>query len=219
MTDTPTPPRKRTGKKRVDPAVTAAKVKEDKENVVSLFGTAPLVEDPPDDPQGIRPGKGDRKRRRSSTISTAARFGEIQEKIDQGICTMEEFVATLTPEELVRGQLRAHDGTWKGRPPKWIPAEFYKACVRELLARGEQSWRESFLTSIKVFTDIAADPTIDPKDRLKAAQYVVERVAGKIPDKVEVAVADPWETLISGIVAEAEDDAIANATRVLNAGE
>lgn len=210
MTDEPKKPVKRTGKRRPS---AVAREKEAKETVVQMFGRAPLVEEPRTDPDGIVPR---REKGRSSIASVSQRFKDVQDKIDAGTITMAEFVAALTPEELVRGQLRAHDGTFKGRPPRWVPAEFYQACVRELLARGEKSWREAFLDSIKVFADIAKNEALEPKDRLKAAQYVIERVSGKVPDKVEVSVQDPWETLIGGIVAEAEDDAIANAARVLN---
>jgi hypothetical protein len=137
------------------------------------------------------------------------------DKINAGEMTMQQFVETLSPEELVRGQLKDHEGRFRGRPPAWVPAEFYQACIRQLLKSGEQMWREAFFESIKTFTQIAQDPNVDTKDRLRAAQYVIERVAGKTPEKVEVTVQQPWEALIGGIVAEAEDEAIARAARVL----
>lgn len=209
----PTPPKvKRTGKpsKRRSPA----ERKEERETVVQLFGKAPLHEDPPLDPDGIRPQNDGSKRRKRMQVG--ARFADLQARIDDGTITMNEFVKTLTPEELVRGQMKAHDGTFKGRPPKWIPADFYQACIRELLSRGEEMWREAFFESIQVFADIARDPKVAAKDRMKAAQYVVERVAGKTPERIEVATVQPWEQIIGGIVAEAEDEAIARASRVLN---
>lgn len=207
-------PVKRTGSKRR----TKAQRQEERETVVQMFGRAPLKEDPPMDPNADRPGpaKGLRKGR---VAAVSARMAEIQDRIDAGTITMTEFVKCLTPEELIRGQLKAHDGTFKGRPPKWVPQEFYQACVRELLARGENKWREAFLDAVDVFTEIAKDPRLDAKDRMKAAQYVIERVAGKTPERIEVATVAPWEQMISGIVAEAEDEAIANAARILNTSE
>ena len=185
--------------------------KQAKETVVQLFGK-PDDEGAMLDPEGLRqPPKRSRSRHRISK-----KFSEVEARIAEGTITMQEFVESLSPEELVRGQLKDHDGKFRGRPPKWVPQEFYQACVRQLLKQGDAMWREAFFESIKTFTAIAQNDKLDPKDRLKAAQYVIERVAGKTPEKVEVSVQQPWETIISGIVAEAEDDAIARAARVLH---
>lgn len=212
-----TPKVKRTGKRPPTKRKSEEERTEIRDTVVQLFGRAPLKEDPPMDPDGIRPvSPVDGKRKGKKRVSVGAKMADIQARIDDGTVTMKEFVATLSPEELIRGQLKAHDGTFKGRPPKWVPNEFYQACIRELLNRGELLWREAFLDSIRVFSEIAADPAVEPAQRLKAAQYVVERVAGKVPDKVELSAVEPWEQIIGGIVAEAEDDAIARASRVLN---
>lgn len=203
---------------------------DDEAIVVQIFG-APPSHEPPMDPDGIRPRndytdvkdalKAGEKvtRKQRGYVRTGRRWTELMQRIEAGEITMKEFVKTLSPEELVRGQMKAEDGTWRGAPPKWIPAEFHNECTRELLKRGDLLWREAYLDAIQVFMAIARNEDIEPQHRLKAAQYVVERIAGKTPEKIEVAVAQPWETLISGIVAEAEDDAIARATRVLGGGE
>lgn len=184
--------------------------------VVPLFGK-PDESVGMEDPEGLRQTPPKKVRPRStSKHRISQKFQEVEEKIRNGEITMQEFVETLSPEELIRGQLKDHEGKFRGRPPKWVPAEFYQACVRQLLKQGEEMWRNAFLNSIKAFSDIAQNEALDPKDRLKAAQYVIERVAGKTPDKVEVAVVQPWEQIIGGIVAEAEDDAIARAARILH---
>lgn len=111
-------------------------------------------------------------------------------------------VADLDNEELSKGQFRADDGTFRGRPPKLIPREFHDAIVRELLQRGEAMVREAYTDAIKVFKDIAMDADAPTKDRLKAAQYLWERSAGKVPDRIEVkAQMEPWEGDVKGIVA------------------
>lgn len=181
------------------------------ETVIHLFGKPDPIE-PAEDPDGLRVTKS----RNGRKVRVGKRISNVMDQIDAGNLTMAEFVATLSPEELVRGQLKDHEGRFRGRPPTWVPAEFYQACVRQLLKQGDQMWREAFFESVKTFTAIAQDPKIDAKDRLKAAQYVIERVAGKTPDKVEVSVVQPWEQIIGGIVAEAEDEAIARAARVLH---
>lgn len=182
------------------------------ETVVHLFGKPDPLE-PAEDPEALRQSPG---RPRGKRVHASRKLTDVMDKIEAGTLTMQEFVETLSPEELVRGQLKDYEGKFRGRPPKWIPAEFYQACIRQLLKQGDAMWREAFFESIKTFTQIAQDTRLDPKDRLKAAQYVIERVAGKTPDKVEVSVVQPWEQIIGGIVAEAEDEAIARAARVLH---
>lgn len=205
-------PKKRTGKKH-------STVKERKDltaNVVSLFGEAEGREDP----EGLVPKRDrDSPRQRGTKVRVSGRFAEAMRDIKDGKMTMKEFVAALDPEELARGQMRADDGTFRGAPPKWVPAELHQACVRELMARGDQIWKGAYIDAIKTFQSIASNEAIEPKDRLKAAQYVIERIAGKTPERVELSVVDPWEALIGGIVAEAEDEAIARAARVFNGVE
>jgi hypothetical protein len=178
--------------------------------VRELFGDR---EEIPLDPDGIRPVNDKKKTR--ERVRIGVRFSEVLRRVEAGEITMREFVQTLTPEELVRGQLRAEDGTFRGAPPKFIPAEFYQECTRELLKRGEVLWKDAYHEAIKVFTAVANNENFEPKDRLKAAQYIIERVAGKTPERIEVAQAQPWETLISGIVAEAEEESISRAARIL----
>jgi hypothetical protein len=193
---------------------TPAQVRNEEANaqVVDLFGG----NQPRHDPDGIVPENDPKKKRKK--IRVGRRFTELDDMVRQGKITMKEFVATLEPEELVRGKLRDKNGNFTGAPPKWVPAEFHSECVRELLRRGQEMYRDSFLVAIEVFTKVAdgSIPGVDPKDRLKAAQYIWERVEGKVPDRVEVAHAEPWETIISGIVAEAEDSAIQRASHVLS---
>lgn len=110
-------------------------------------------------------------------------------------------VEDLDDEELLQGRVRDREGMFRGRPPKLIPREFHEAITRELLSRGERIIREHYLKAIDTFVKIAADPNVEPKDRLKAAQYVWERMAGKLPDKVEVkAKVEPWQEDISAII-------------------
>lgn len=217
---------KRTGRKPSEDAKAKARAAETAE-VVDLFATRGQgVEDPdavrpvvgPPAPGKFKGPKTGAPRKRPPRMKTklSPKISDIQYRIERGEITMKDLVATMTPEELVRGQLMSSAGDFRGRPPAFIPAEFHTECMRELLRRGEDIWRNAYLKSIEVFAKLAADETLDAKDRMKAAQYVIERVAGKTPEKIEVAVAQPWETIIGGIVAEAEDDAIARATRILS---
>lgn len=167
------------------------------------------------------PGLTERQKRRGK-VRTARAWGRMIDMLEKTGMTMEEFVATLTPEELVRGKLRDKNGEFKGRPPAWVPAEFHRACIRELMARGKQMWQENYLEAITAMTEIATGKVkgVKPADRLKAAQFVVERMEGKTPEILLVAQDEPWQVIIDDIVAQVPDEQIkaAREARAREAG-
>jgi hypothetical protein len=148
----------------------------------------------------------------------AAAWGRMRDILKRTNMTVQEFVEQLDDEELVRGQLRDTDGKFRGRRPAWVPNEFHRACIRELLRRGQTLWRENYLQAIQVLTDIAQDDKQKAADRLKAAMHVIERIEGKIPDKIEVSLDAPWEGIIMDIVAEVSDEQLENGRRRLSGG-
>jgi hypothetical protein len=136
--------------------------------------------------------------------------------------TMQEFVAQLSVEELVRGRLRDSAGGFRGRPPKWVPREFQQACLRELMARGQELWLNNYTEAIKAMTDIAAGrgpvgSVATPGERIKAAQFVVERIEGKVPERLVVSQEQPWQVALDGIVADVPDEAIERGRATLAA--
>jgi hypothetical protein len=65
-------------------------------------------------------------------------------------------------------------------------------------------FKQSFLDGIEKMADIMGTAK-DEGTQLKAATYIVERVAGKIPDKVEISAdTKPWQGVVES--AEFEDD-------------
>ena len=110
-------------------------------------------------------------------------------------------VDDLDDEELARGQFRNEQGTFNGgKPSKIIPREIHQEFIRRLLSRGDEIWREGYNIAIRVHMEICADPNQSPADRLKAAQYIIERVAGKTPDRLLIAAEDPVEALFKQIL-------------------
>lgn len=120
----------------------------------------------------------------------------------------------LTYEELRRGKLADVNGTFKGRPPAMIPAKFHTMMQRELLKRMQGQIQEQVERAIGVVIEVmeegeGASETIESRGerittkagtgRLKAAQYIIERVMGKVPDKTEItANVTVWEGLQEG---------------------
>ena len=146
-----------------------------------------------------RPGKRVQKRR--SKVRMGEKWTRILDEIEASGITMEDFCKTLTPEELARGQLRNDDGSFRGAPTKWVPSEFHRACIRELMTRGKVLYQENYIAAIAAMTTIATDERVEPGQRIRAAQFVIERIEGKVPERLEVGVSEPWQELLVGIVA------------------
>lgn len=135
--------------------------------------------------------------------------------------TMEEFVAGLSVEELVRGKFRDKNGKMQGRPPKFVPREFQQACLHELMTRGQELWLKNYTEAIAAMTDIAAGrghlgEMATPGERIKAAQFVVERIEGKVPERLHVSADQPWQTVLDGIVADVPQEALERGRMALN---
>jgi hypothetical protein len=148
----------------------------------------------------------------------------IMKDIKENRMSMEEFVKTLSPEELVRGEIKDKNGRFTGRPPQWVPRAFHRACIAELMLRGKRLWQENYLEAIEAMTEIAAGrgkagATATPGERIKAAQFVIERLEGKVPETLVVTHEQPWQVVMDGIVAEASDEAINRGKRALTSAQ
>lgn len=111
----------------------------------------------------------------------------------------------LDDEELTRLQLRNKDGIFQGGIPRVIPRELAQAHGRELLARNDKLMKEVILKATAVFTDVIDSSTASDADKMKAAQYLHDRILGKTPDKVEMrAELKPWEAVVTeiGVITE-----------------
>ena len=90
-------------------------------------------------------------------------------------------VEELDDEELARGYPRAEDGSFRGRPSV-IPTIVHQRIQRELFSRAAERLRENLLDATETMTSIARDTEQDAATRMKAAQWVIERLMGKTPD-------------------------------------
>lgn len=154
-------------------------------------------------PSGKRSYEVDSRDRIRIKQRLGKRWSQVYKEIENGDYTWDEFVETLSAEELARGQLAAEDGTFRGRPPDFIPRQFFLACKREMFDRFNVKIQANLEIATTELIRLSMSPEMEPKDRAKILQYMIERVMGKVPDRLEVAAADPWETIISDILADA----------------
>lgn len=108
-------------------------------------------------------------------------------------------VEDLDDEELARGQFRDRAGEFSGKPPKQIPREMHDQFVTELFQRADVRLKEGLVACVDTMVEVATSPVYEAKDRLKAAQWVFERVRGKAPEVVVHTQDKPWEHVLQGI--------------------
>lgn len=118
-------------------------------------------------------------------------------------------IEDLDDEELQRGQLRDTDGKFRGGPLRRIPKEFHDELMRRILARGTDKLRGNYMAAVDTLVDIMNDETVDAPVRVNVAKYVIERLAGKTPERVEVAATvKPWQVAMQTIIREVPEDAL-----------
>lgn len=120
-------------------------------------------------------------------------------------------VDELDDEELARGYCKDKRGNFGGRPPVVIPRVLFNRMQRELFKRFDEKLKSGLVDALDVILNIARDPDVDATNRRQAAQYVIDRVMGKTPEKVTVVQEDPWETIINGVMR----DGVVEETRTL----
>lgn len=175
-------------------------------NLDAAIAASPRVHTGMKPPGGANPtqtGKDDHRVNRK--VRLGKRWSEIYYSVKRGDYTWAEFTDGLDEEELARGQLKAEDGTFTGRPPAFVPREFHLACQREQRRRFEEMFGSEVLGLTKDFLKLCKDENIPPKDRAKLLQYAMERVFGTIPKNVTVSSEQPYEQMLVNVVSDEDD--------------
>lgn len=115
-------------------------------------------------------------------------------------------MSELDDEELARGQLRNKAGNFQGGAPQMVPREMYTRMMNELFKRANDQMKTNLVKAVEVLTAIATDENADPKDAMKAAQWIIERVMGKTPENVIVSQDKPWQSLLVNVTANNPQD-------------
>lgn len=90
-------------------------------------------------------------------------------------------ISELDEEELARGYPRAADGSFRN-PPVVIPRAIHARMMRELFERANRKLRENLTDAAATMVSIINNPELDPKIRLDASKWLIERTMGKTPD-------------------------------------
>src|SRR5262245_54429365 len=108
-------------------------------------------------------------------------------KTNSAILNGTEDVSLWSDEELLRGQRRASNGRWPGRPPKVVPKAIHDEMGRRRMLKAHDLLRDNLLAAVEVLVTIARDKRAEDKDRLKAVGMIMDRVLGKVPERVHLA--------------------------------
>jgi hypothetical protein len=110
-------------------------------------------------------------------------------------------ISEWTEEELKRGRPANLGGTFEGNANiVRLSSREYQALRAELLKRGQRMLDSMYHDAVKVLHEIAVDPVAPEAARVKAANLIVERAAGKVVERVEIKSSDPWQDILDDVL-------------------
>lgn len=123
-------------------------------------------------------------------------------KSNTRILTGQEDLSEWDDEELRRGRKKDRNGGWRGIDPVIIPKALHDELVRRTLSKANTLLRDNLHAAVQALTSIVEDEDVEPKDRLRAAGMIMDRVMGKDPIPVKLdSETPPWQVAIqAGIV-------------------
>jgi len=114
--------------------------------------------------------------------------------------------SALTSEEVARCQLRNKNGSWQGSAPQRLPRGAMAERKRDLMARVAQQFEQAAVEAAAFLGTVLADENADIKDRIAAADRILDRGIGPKPQKLEVtAEVKPWEGLVGSILVDVDE--------------
>lgn len=108
-----------------------------------------------------------------------------------------EDLSTWDMEELRRGRKRDKNGGWQGRDPVIVAKAVHDELVKRTLDEAQRIMRENLESAVTMLTDLATNPGVEPKDRLKAIDMIMNRVMGRDPQKIELEGESKFEAAIA----------------------
>lgn len=106
-------------------------------------------------------------------------------------------VSEWTDREVQKGRPEGRDG-FAGPFPS-LTGKQHSEIKRELLKRGQRRIDALYGTAIRTLADIARNGE-NESARVKAAQELLNRTAGKTPERIEIKSSDPWQDILDDIM-------------------
>lgn len=99
----------------------------------------------------------------------------------EGTLTVED----LDDEEIMAGKCKDVHGQFRGRPPKVFPRALHDALRREYQKRMQERLSEQADLAVATLLDVMNNRRTAAPARVRAAEIMLERVMGKVPDKIQ----------------------------------
>lgn len=123
-----------------------------------------------------------------------------------GTLTMDD----LDDEEIMRGQIRAKDGSFRGQPPQMVPREF----SRQLIIARQDVFNKTIapmvVTALNTLNEVMGGRgRLGSQDsaRVSAAKLVLERAIGRVPEQIQIqAEIQTWEKYANEVLVDIEPD-------------
>lgn len=108
-------------------------------------------------------------------------------------------VEDMDDEELFRMRFKNKNGKFIGPDNKVIPRDLAMAMQREMMKRGVDMLGANLLHAVERLLWLGSNAE-DESVQLRANVYVVDRILGKTPDKVEISGDAPWQLILQKII-------------------
>lgn len=142
------------------------------------------------------------------------RLGKQNTRILTGVEDLSEW----DDEELAKGQKKDKNGRFQGKAPLVVPKAVHNELVRRTIAKAEETIRaaleDAWETVLEVMRGEYTEDKEDPKakDRLKAAEMVINRIMGKEAIRVEVSASkSKFEEAFHAMIVPDEDTEVIDA--------
>lgn len=120
-----------------------------------------------------------KKHKTKAELERAAATDRMKDLIDGRIS-----IDDLDDEEILRGQLRDVNGNFSGAKPLVVPRMFADALQRRVVDITTNTLRAKYAAVLDRHVDIAINGPA--KEAVAAQIHVIERMVGKVPDKMEI---------------------------------
>ncbi len=122
----------------------------------------------------------------------------------------EDDLSEWSDAELERGQRRLRDGSFPSRRPQVIATQLHDELVRRRLGRTTKLLQRSTPQAIRLLVKIVRDEEASNRDRIKAAELILDRALGKAPQAVDLHIdtekLQPWQRMMAESIVPTEQD-------------
>ena len=124
-----------------------------------------------------------------------------------GLLRGDVSVYELDDEELMTGMLRDKSGTLRDGGNDLVPAEMHREIMRRTLQYGTERLRTHYYDAIETLSEVMKSEHATPADKIRAANIIIERVAGKATQTVDLTVTTAkYEEIATSIFRDIPDE-------------